>query len=152
DYIYDLGYINDRLKNYSDAINLYQQAIATYKTLENKHFDLGLAYNNLATVYKQIGFFTERLKSYEQAKAYWETDSNIDVSYMITLDGNMLQLYTDSGDATKAKDVFDALHVVADSAVQPGAKVNLLRLQAIDHTFSNNPSQAEQEFEKFTDY
>ena len=152
DYIYDLGYINDRLKNYSDAINLYQQAIATYKTLENKHFDLGLAYNNLATVYKQIGFFTERLKSYEQAKAYWETDSNIDPSYLITLYGNMLKLYMEYGDATKAKDLFRAIHVLADSAVQPGDKVNILRLQVIYHTFSNNLYKAEEELEKFTDY
>src|SRR5690554_6559957 len=134
------------------SINLYQQAIATYKTLENKHFDLGLAYNNLATVYKQIGFFTERLKSYEQAKAYWETDSNIDPSYLITLYGNMLKLYMEYGDATKAKDLFRAIHVLADSAVQPGDKVNILRLQIIYHTFSNNLYKAEEELEKFTDY
>src|SRR5690606_35786920 len=116
DYIYDLGYINDRLKNYSEAIKLYQQAISLYEALkENKYFDLGLAYNNLATVYKQIGFFTERLKSFELARTYWEKVPSIKPSYLITLYGNMLKLYMEYGDATKAKDLFRAIHVLADS-------------------------------------
>src|SRR5690554_3720500 len=80
DYIYDLGYINDQLGNYEEAIDLYRQAIFLYKSLDsNKHFDLGLAYNNLETAYRQIGFFSERLKSFETARFYWEKDATIKI-------------------------------------------------------------------------
>lgn len=153
DYIYDLGYINDRLKNYSEAIKLYQQAISLYEALkENKYFDLGLAYNNLATVYKQIGFFTERLKSFELARTYWEKAPSIKPSYLITLYGNMLKLYMEYGDAGKAKDLFQAIHAIANSAVEPRDKVNILRLQVIYHTFTKNLSKAEENLETFTEY
>src|SRR5690606_3553124 len=86
DYIYDLGYINDQLGNYEEAISLYSQSILLYESLnKNKHFDLGLAYNNLGTSYRHIGFFSERLNSFEKAKFHWEKDTTINPSYLTTL-------------------------------------------------------------------
>ncbi|WP_225035995.1 CHAT domain-containing protein [Winogradskyella sp. SM1960] len=153
DYIYDLGYINDRLKNYTDAIDLYQQSIASYKTFEaDKNFDLGLAYNNLATVYKHIGFFSERLKSYEKAKEYWEKDRDIDPSYLITLYGNMMKMYIEYGDASKAEALFSTLNKLPNTKRQVANRVSKFRLSVIYYTFSEQLTKAEQQLAQFTSF
>lgn len=149
DYIYDLGYINDQLDNFTEAIDLYQQSIELYKTFEeSKDFDLGLAYNNLATVYRQIGFFSERLKSFEQAKLYWEKDSSIDPSYLITLYGNMMKLYIEYGDAIKAEKLFAALNKVPDNRLQIKDVFNKSRLNVMYLVFSDQYAKAESQLDE----
>ncbi|NDV14676.1 CHAT domain-containing protein [Muricauda sp. TY007] len=151
DYIYDLGYINDRLDNFTEAIELYQQSIELYKTFEeSKDFDLGLAYNNLATVYRRIGFFSERLKSFEQAKIHWERDSGIDPTYLITLYGNMMKLYIEYGDTAKAEKLFDALNKVPDDALQTSDVFNKSRLNMMYCTFSGQSVKAKKQLDGFS--
>ena len=151
DYVYDLGYINDRLNNYPEAIDLYQQSIALYKTFEeNKSFDLGLAYNNLATVYRKIGFFSERLNSFEQAKIYWEKDSSINPTYLITLYGNMMRLYIEYGDATKAEQLFNALNEVPKEGLPTPDVFDKFRLNVMYYTFSGQLEKAESQLGEFS--
>ncbi|WP_343856079.1 CHAT domain-containing tetratricopeptide repeat protein [Fulvivirga kasyanovii] len=151
DYIYDLGYINDRLSNYIEAINLYQQSIVLYKTFEEeKNADLGLAYNNLATVYNKIGFFSERLKSLEKARFYWEKDNTTNPSWLISLYGNMMKLYIEYGDATKAKQLFTALNKVSNEGLQISNVFNKFRLNVMYYVFSNQSAKAESELVKYS--
>lgn len=153
DYIYDLGYINDRLGNYAEAIDLYRKSIALYKGLnENKHFDLGLAYNNLGTAYKAIGFFSERLKSFEKAQAHWEKDTTINPGYLNTLYGNLMKLYIEYGDQTKARELFQSINALSYPEAPVSTRVNEYRLRVIYHTFAGESDQAETKLTAFGDY
>ncbi|PVW16278.1 CHAT domain-containing protein [Marixanthomonas spongiae] len=144
DYIYDLAYINDRLKNHTEAIALYQQAIDKYKELKtNKNFDLGLAYQNLATVYSTIGFFSERLKSFEQARSYWEKDTEINPSYLITLYGNLLKLYIEYGDTAKAEALFTALNQIPNNTLQTADIASKFRLKVMYNAFLGQLTETE---------
>lgn len=104
DYIYDLAYLNDRLGNYAIAIEHYQSSIEELNKLEEKHyFDVGLAYNNLSTNYKLMGFFSARLNSLEEAKKYWEMDAEqIDYDYLLTVYANLLKVYIEYGNLQAA--------------------------------------------------
>lgn len=114
-YIYDLAYINDRLKNYPKAIELYNESINLYLPLENKNFDIGLAYNNLATCYAKIGYFNMRLESYKKAQYYWEINKEeTGKNYLNTLYGNLLKLYAEYGDIDHAKDYHLAINNLID--------------------------------------
>ena len=153
DYIYDLGYINDRLNNYTDAVELYQQSIMLYKSFEAEmNADLGLAYNNLATVYGKIGFFSERLNSFEQAQYYWEKDkvtkSDIRNSWLIALYGNMMKLYIEYGDVNKASQLFKALTQVPTKELKTTDVFNKLRLNIMYFSFTNQLNRIESQLEK----
>jgi len=149
DYIYDLGYINDRLKNYEEAIDLYKQSIKLYKTFEdNKNADLGLAYNNLATVYSKIGFFSERLKSFEQAQYYWEKDKSTRRTWLISLYGNMMKLYIEYGDVAKAKQMFINLNKIPNETLQYNDLFNKLRVNVKYYVFTDQLDKAERQLEE----
>lgn len=153
DYIYDLGYINDQLGNYEMAIELYRQSIFLYKSLnEDKHFDLGLAYNNMATAYKQIGFFSERLKSFEKAKAHWEQDPTINTSYLITLYGNLMKLYIEYGDREKARALFQSINGLYNTEALVSTKVNVYRLKTIYYAFAGEGALTKKEIGAFSHY
>lgn len=153
DYIYDLAYINDQLGNFEQAITLYQKSITLYKGLEeNKNFDLGLAYNNLAICYKQIGFFSERLNSFEKAQAYWEKDTTINSSYLTTLYGNLMKLYIEYGDQNKARQLFHSIINLSSPDTATPTRVNEHRLKVIYHTFANENKEAESELKAFGNF
>src|SRR5690554_1536125 len=107
DYIYDLAYLNDQLGNYAIAIEHYEGSIEELNKLEEKHyFDVGLAYNNLSTNYKLMGFFSARLHSLEEAKRYWEMDAaHIDYGYFLTVYANLLKVYIEYGNLEAAKEM-----------------------------------------------
>ncbi len=153
DYIYDLGYINDQLGNYEEAIDLYRQSIFLYKSLDaNKHFDLGLAYNNLGTAYRQIGFFSERLKSFETARFYWEKDATINSSYLTTLYGNLMKMYIEYGDREKASELFKTISALSQTDPPPADVVNYFRLRIIYQTFAGESNNIERELEEFRNF
>ncbi len=128
DYIYDLGYINDRLKQYALAIEYYNRAIELYESFEQKnYFDIGLAYNNLGTVYRQINFFKERQNSLQKAKYYWEKDKKIKPHYLVTLYSNLIKLYIEYGDKERAREVFKDLQAINIQALAAQDKLNLYR-------------------------
>jgi LPXTG-motif cell wall-anchored protein len=153
DYIYDLGYIHDRLGNYEEAISYYRKSIDLYEGLhKNMHFDLGLAYNNLATAYKQIGFFSERLKSFEKAQEHWEKDTTINPSYLTTLYGNLMKLYIEYGDQTNARKLFRTINKLSSPDTPVSTRVNEYRLKIIYHNFAGERSLTENELKAFSDY
>ncbi|WP_297337896.1 CHAT domain-containing protein [Algoriphagus sp.] len=150
DYIYDLGYINDQLEKNGEAIELYLQSISRYKEMEeNMHFDLGLAYHNLGTVYRRVEFFSERLRSLEQAKFHWEQDSTINPSYLYTLYGNLMKLYIEYGDKKKAEDSFKSITKLAAKNHPTSIQANEHRLKIIYFTFTHQNDKAQQEIQDF---
>lgn len=153
DYIYDLGYIHDRLGNYSEAIDFYKQSIALYESQENlEHFDLGLAYNNLGTTYRQIGFFSERLRCLEKARFYWEKDPNISENYLLTVYGNLMNLYIEYGNVTKAKALYKNISKLSSSLKEQKSKANLYQLEILYLTFLSETKLAKQKTYSFQDF
>lgn len=104
DFIYDLGYLNDKNGNFVEAIRNYEASIEVLENLDEPYyFDIGLAYNNLSINYKAMGFFSARLDCLENARKHWESDAlNIDPDYFITLYGNLLKVYLEYGDTESA--------------------------------------------------
>lgn len=126
-YIYDLGYINDRLSKFHDAIKLYNQSIEYYlESNSDKNFDIGLAYNNLGTSYNKIGFFTGRLKSLEMAKEYWEKTESVSPSYLLTIYGNLIKLYMEYGDVHKVTELYNSIEKISTRLTLPNEKSSLL--------------------------
>ena len=156
DYIYDLGYINDQLGNFAEAIQLYELSIDELKALEERNdFDIGLAYNNLSTNYKAMGFFSARLNSLLQAQKYWERSAKtIDNSYFITLYGNLLKVYIEYGDIGLAQNMLNKTDSIIDTIESPaiGQIVNQHRLHIILHIAKNEVDLAESRLDAFYTY
>lgn len=152
-YIYDLGYINDRLSKFHDAIKLYNQSIEYYlESNSDKNFDIGLAYNNLGTSYNKIGFFTGRLKSLEMAKEYWEKTESVSPSYLLTIYGNLIKLYMEYGDVHKVTELYNSIEKISTRLTLPNEKSSLFRLRVIYDTFTNRSWQVEKRLNEFSNY
>ena len=121
DYIYDLGFLYDKNGNYFDAIEKYEASISVLQSIDDAPlFDIGLAYNNLSTNYKQMGFFTARLNCLLNAKKYWEKDAkNIDYTYFTTLYGNLLKVYLEYGDLFLAKKMLHQVDSILSKKEHP---------------------------------
>ncbi|MCA1762291.1 MAG: hypothetical protein LC664_04780, partial [Flavobacteriales bacterium] len=156
DFLYDLGYLNDQVGNYAEAIQLYESSIDELKALdETIHFDIGLAYNNLSTNYKLMGFFTARFNSLREAQKYWERDAdNIDYSYFITLYGNLLKVYLEYGDVAMAEEMLHKTDSIlnAQERVSPGQTINQHRLHVVLHNAKNEPENAAERLDAFYRY
>lgn len=131
DYIYDLGFLHDKNGNYFDAIEKYEASISVLQSIDDAPlFDIGLAYNNLSTNYKQMGFFTARLNCLLNAKKYWEKDAkNIDYTYFTTLYGNLLKVYLEYGDLYLAENMLNKVDSILSKKEHPiSQKINQHRL------------------------
>lgn len=113
DFVYDIAYLHDKNKEFHEAIKVYKKAISLYEALPAealKASSLALAYNNLGTMYAETGFFTQRKECYLKAKELWESDPDVDKSYLITIYGNLMRLYRTYGDREGAKELIDAVN------------------------------------------
>lgn len=143
DYIYDLGFIYDRLGNYSKAATFYKQSIVLYESLEDlAYFDLGLAYNNLGTAYRQIGFFSERLRCLEQARFYWEKAPNVSEDYLLTIYGNLMRLYIEYGHVGKAQAVYTSINKLSTALENTSSRAHIYHLHTIYYTFMSETALA----------
>ena len=153
DYLYDLAYLNDKVGNFAEAIQLYEASIEELKTLDKiNKFDIGLAYNNLSTNYKLMGFFSARYNSLIQARNYWESDAdNIDYHYFITLYGNLLKVYIEYGDLALAERMLNKTDSIVSkqAAESVGQIINQHRLHIILHNAKNEIKDAEQRLNEF---
>ena len=153
DYLYDLGYLNDKLGNFPEAIQLYEASIQELKTLdEQNYFDLGLAYHNLSTNYRLMAFFSARLNSLLKAREYWEADpDNVEYHYFITLYGNLLKVYLEYGDITLAEEMLHKADSVlhANNGKSAGQIINQHRLHIILLNAKNEIDKSEQRLNDF---
>ena len=65
---HQLGWINDKLGNYTEAISFYKKGLAIdEKTLHINHPELATTYDNVGSVYNQLGDYTEALSFHQKA-------------------------------------------------------------------------------------
>lgn len=156
DYIYDLGFLNDKVGNFAEAIQLYEASIQELKKLDGDHtFDIGLAYNNLSTNYKKMGFFSARLNSLVQAQKFWESKpETVEDHYFITLYGNLLKVYLEYGDIALAEKMLHKTDSIlqAEGNLSPGQIINQHRLHIILHTARNQVENASERLDDFYTY
>lgn len=72
-YIYhQLGWINDKLGNYTEAISFYKKGLAIdEKTLHINHPELATTYENIGLVYDQLRDYSEALAFHQKALAIY---------------------------------------------------------------------------------
>lgn len=119
DLIYNIGYLYDKNKQYTQALDYYHRSIALYEKLHDPsvldlRHDMALAYNNIGVVHAHTGFFTQRKKSYLKAKALWESMDSADKSNLISLYGNLLRLYRQYGDKQAANELISTINANFD--------------------------------------
>ncbi|MCE7054698.1 CHAT domain-containing protein [Algoriphagus sp. AGSA1] len=120
DFVYDIAYLHDKNKDYHEAIRVYKKSISLYESLPPEELDvssLALAYNNLGTMYAETGFFTQRKECYLKAKSLWESDPDVDKSYLITIYGNLMRQYRTYGDKAAAKELIESVNEQFDQWV-----------------------------------
>lgn len=104
DLIYDIGYINSQLGDFSKAVENYQRSLNLYeKLIGANHTDIAQAYNNIAVEYRNLGLRQKELQSLLKAKQIWE-NLNLaeDRNFLYKCYGNLFYWYSYYGDFEKA--------------------------------------------------
>lgn len=119
DLIYNIGYIYDKDGQYWQGIDYFHRSVARYEALQETgeqdvRNDIALAYNNIGVAHAETGFFTQRKESYLKAKEIWESLDDVDKSNLISLYGNLLQLYRQYGDKQAAEELITAINLNFD--------------------------------------
>ena len=105
DLIYDIGFINGKLGDYSKAVENYQTSLNLYKNIigEN-HTDVAQAYNNIAVEYRNLGLRKKELESLLKAKSIWEQlNQDNDQQFLYKCYGNLFYWYSYYGDFENAE-------------------------------------------------
>jgi CHAT domain-containing protein len=107
DYLYDLGYLYDKVGNSFEGIKFYKKSLALYiKQFGENTTDVALNYNNLAYAYANVYNQKNTIAYYEKAAKIWEivykyTIDNKD--YLVTVYHNLVYQYINYGDLEKAQ-------------------------------------------------
>ena len=104
DLIYDIGYINSQLGDFSKAVENYQRSLNLYeKIIGENHTDIAQAYNNIAVEYRNLGLRQKELQSLLKAKQIWEhLNQEEDKNFLYKCYGNLFYWYSYYGDFEKA--------------------------------------------------
>jgi tetratricopeptide (TPR) repeat protein len=62
-----IGWANDELGKYKEAITFYEKSLEIKKTLPSNHPNLASSYNNIGAVYDKMGEYSKALSYYEKA-------------------------------------------------------------------------------------
>lgn len=107
DYLYDLGYLCDKVGNSFEGIKFYKKSLALYiKQFGENDNEVALNYNNLAYAYTNIYNQKNTIAYYEKAAKIWENvyrNKNNDKDYLITVYHNLIFQYINYGDIENAK-------------------------------------------------
>lgn len=114
DYLYDLGYLYDKVGNSFEGIKFYKKSLAIYiKNNGEISTDVALNYNNLAFAYANVYDQRNTIAYYAKAASIWEKvhktvpDKN---NYLITAYQNLAYQYLKYGDVEKAKIALNKLN------------------------------------------
>lgn len=105
DLIYDFGFINGKIGDYSKAVENYQRSLDLYKKIIGEtNTDVAQAYNNIAVEYRNLGLRKKELESLLKAKSIWEQlkDEN-DKQLLYRCYGNLFYWYSYYGDFENAE-------------------------------------------------
>ena len=93
DYLYDLGYLYDKVGNSFEGIKFYKKSLDLYiKQFGEVNNDVALNYNNLAYAYTNVYNQKNTIAYYEKAAKIWEklNEKTIDdKDYLITVYNNL---------------------------------------------------------------
>lgn len=107
DYLYDLGYLYDKVGNSFEGINFYKKSLDLYiKKYGEVNNEVALNYNNLAFAYANVYNQKNTIAYYEKAAKIWETlhkDSNDTKDYLVRVYHNLIYQYINYGDLEKAQ-------------------------------------------------
>jgi tetratricopeptide (TPR) repeat protein len=107
DYLYDLGYLYDKVGNSFEGIKFYKKSLDLYiKQFGEVNNDVALNYNNLAYAYTNVYNQKNTIAYYEKAAKIWEKlyEETVDNNdYLITVYNNLSYQYIKYGDNEKAK-------------------------------------------------
>ncbi len=107
DYLYDLGYLYDKVGNSFEGIKFYKKSLALYvKQFGENTTDVALNYNNLAYAYTNVYNQKSTIAYYEKAAKIWEIvykDTIDNKDYLVTVYHNLVYQYINYGDLEKAQ-------------------------------------------------
>lgn len=139
DYLYDLGYLYDKVGNSFEGINFYKKSLALYiKQFGETNKEVALNYNNLAYAYNNVYNQKNTIAYYEKAAKIWEVlykNSSNDKDYLVTVYLNLINQYISYGDLEKAAE-----------------KLNKLNNYFLKKYQSKESKSAPQYFSSFSDY
>ncbi|MEN8125363.1 MAG: CHAT domain-containing tetratricopeptide repeat protein [Bacteroidota bacterium] len=104
--IYNLGYINTEIGDYSMAVKYYQRSLDLYKDiLGENNVDIAQSYTKIAVEYRNLGLRKKELESLLKAKTIWEK-LNLDENRasLYNCYGNLFHWYSYYGDFDKAEE------------------------------------------------
>jgi len=117
--LYNMAFIEGRLKNYTGSEVLAFKAISKFKPLK-KYLRLYYVYNHLGTIYHGLEEFKKAIFYYEQAHDYLKKIENRK-TFVEGLFNNMGQVYLDQGDYNRAKVYFERALNNTDSSLSNSA-------------------------------
>lgn len=151
---FDLGVAQYNHNNYDEAINAYKQAI----TLKNDNYEF---YENLADVYRQIGFKDKNVRkiNYQQAESYYNLAITFAERNKDKINETALaDLYSKQGFVTGGLNKWEAtINVLAKAVAISADSVDYTNLgwayynSAQDDIFSKREAQAKPKLEKARD-
>ncbi|RAR50454.1 CHAT domain-containing protein [Flavobacterium lacus] len=107
DYLYDLGYLYDKVGNSFEGIKFYKKSLNLYiKKYGEVNNEVALNYNNLAYAYTNVYNQKNTIAYYEKAAKIWETlnkNSNDNKDYLVRVYHNLIFQYINYGDLEKAQ-------------------------------------------------
>jgi CHAT domain-containing protein len=110
DYLYDLGYLFDKVGNSFEGIKFYKKSLALYiRQIGGYNTDVALNYNNLAYAYTNVYDKRNVIYYYQKAAKIWEDvyknafDKN---DYLLTVHRNLMYQYIEYGALEEAKKSF----------------------------------------------
>ena len=69
----NIGYVYGEMGDYTQALELYEKALAIYKEVfGDNHIDTAHKYNNIGSVYYQQGDYVKALECYQKAYDTWK--------------------------------------------------------------------------------
>ncbi len=114
DYLYDLGYLYDKVGNSFEGIKFYKKSLAIYiKKHGEISTDVALNYNNLAFAYANVYDQRNTIAYYTKAVKIWEKVHETlpdNKDYLITAYQNLAYQYLKYGDVEKAKSAASKLN------------------------------------------
>ena len=106
DLIFDMGYIYDKLGDYSKALENYQTSLDLYQNnIGEINHDVALAYHNISVPYRNLGLRKKELESLLKAEAIWGQlkDEKLQ-QFLYRCYGNLFYWYSYYGDFDKAEE------------------------------------------------
>lgn len=112
DLIYDIGYIQSKLGDYSSAVEHFQTSLDLYQEIIGKdNNDVAQTYTDIAVEYRKLGLRKKELKSILEATKIWEglNTDGLNNRFLYRCYRDLFNWYSYYGDFTTAKEYMDKI-------------------------------------------